>query len=49
MTWLKDLISEPDRAVPPLGTFMKIPAVETVEIVKLAGFDSSSLTPSTPC
>ena len=39
MTWLKDLISEPDRAVPPLGTFMKIPAVETVEIVKLAGFD----------
>ncbi len=39
MTWLKDLISEPDRQVPPIGTFMKIPCVETVEIVKLAGFD----------
>lgn len=39
MTWLKDLINEPGRAVPPIGTFMKIPAVETVEIVKLAGFD----------
>ena len=39
MTWLKDLINEPGRAVPPIGTFVKIPAVETVEIVKLAGFD----------
>lgn len=39
MTWLKDLIHDPDRRVPPIGTFMKIPAVETVEIVKLAGFD----------
>jgi 2-keto-3-deoxy-L-rhamnonate aldolase RhmA len=39
MTWLKDLISEPGRQVPPIGTFMKIPSVETVEIVKLAGFD----------
>ena len=39
MTWLKDLINEPGRKVPPVGTFMKIPAVETVEIVKLAGFD----------
>jgi 2-keto-3-deoxy-L-rhamnonate aldolase RhmA len=39
MTWLKDLLTEPGRAVPPIGTFMKIPAVETVEIVKLAGFD----------
>ena len=39
MTWLKDLISDPGRQVPPIGTFMKIPAVETVEIVKLAGFD----------
>jgi 2-keto-3-deoxy-L-rhamnonate aldolase RhmA len=39
MTWLKDLINEPGRPVPPIGTFMKIPALETVEIVKLAGFD----------
>jgi len=39
MTWLKDLLSEPGRRVPPVGTFMKIPAVETIEIVKLAGFD----------
>jgi 4-hydroxy-2-oxoheptanedioate aldolase len=39
MAWLKDLLAEPDRHVPPIGTFMKIPAVETVEIVKLAGFD----------
>lgn len=39
MTWLKDLLHDPDRQVPPIGTFMKIPAVETVEIVKLAGFD----------
>lgn len=39
MTWLKDPLSEPGRETPPIGTFMKIPAVETVEIVKLAGFD----------
>ncbi|MGH3250507.1 MAG: HpcH/HpaI aldolase family protein [Trebonia sp.] len=39
MTWLKDLINEPGRRVPPVGTFMKIPSVETIEIVKLAGFD----------
>lgn len=39
MAWLKDLLNEPGRKVPPIGTFMKIPAVETVEIVKLAGFD----------
>jgi len=39
MTWLKDLINEPGRRVPPIGTFMKITSVETVEIVKLAGFD----------
>jgi 2-keto-3-deoxy-L-rhamnonate aldolase RhmA len=39
VTWLKELISEPGRAVPPVGTFMKIPSIETVEIVKLAGFD----------
>jgi 2-keto-3-deoxy-L-rhamnonate aldolase RhmA len=39
MTWLKDLLGEPGRMVPPIGTFMKIPAVETVEIVALAGFD----------
>ena len=39
MTWLKDLLGEPGRKVPPIGTFMKIPAVETVEIVALAGFD----------
>lgn len=39
MTWLKDLINEPGRQIPPIGTFMKIPSVETVEIVKLAGFD----------
>ncbi|MBO0804087.1 MAG: hypothetical protein J2P25_13565 [Nocardiopsaceae bacterium] len=39
MIWLRDLIDDPDRGVPPIGTFMKIPAVETVEIVKLAGFD----------
>jgi 2-keto-3-deoxy-L-rhamnonate aldolase RhmA len=39
MTWLKDLINDPDRQLPPIGTFMKIPSVETVEIVKLAGFD----------
>ena len=39
MTWLKDLLGEPGRRVPPIGTFMKIPAVETVEIVALAGFD----------
>jgi hypothetical protein len=39
MTWLKNLLTESGRAVPPIGTFMKIPAVETVEIVKLAGFD----------
>ena len=39
MAWLKDLLNEPGRQVPPIGTFMKIPAVETIEIVKLAGFD----------
>lgn len=39
MTWLRELIGEPGRTVPPVGTFMKIPSVETVEIVKLAGFD----------
>jgi 2-keto-3-deoxy-L-rhamnonate aldolase RhmA len=39
MTWLKDLLSDQDRQVPPIGTFMKIPSVETVEIMKLAGFD----------
>ena len=39
MTWLKELINESGRKVPPIGTFMKIPSVETVEIVKLAGFD----------
>jgi len=39
VTWLKDLINSPGRQVPPIGTFMKIPSVETVEIVKLAGFD----------
>ena len=39
MTWLKELINEPGRPVPPVGTFMKIPSVETIEIVKLAGFD----------
>jgi 2-keto-3-deoxy-L-rhamnonate aldolase RhmA len=39
MAWLKDLLGEPGRRVPPIGTFMKIPAVETVEIVALAGFD----------
>jgi 2-keto-3-deoxy-L-rhamnonate aldolase RhmA len=39
VTWLKDLVNEPGRPVPPVGTFMKIPAVETVEIMKLAGFD----------
>ena len=39
MTWLKDLINEPGRQAPPVGTFMKIAAVETVEIMKLAGFD----------
>lgn len=39
MTWLKDLLGDPSRQVPPIGTFMKIPAVETVEIVALAGFD----------
>ena len=39
MTWLKELINEPGRLVPPVGTFMKIPSVETIEIVKLAGFD----------
>jgi 2-keto-3-deoxy-L-rhamnonate aldolase RhmA len=36
--WLKDLINEGDGRV-PIGTFMKIPAVESVEIMKLAGFD----------
>ena len=39
MTWLKDLINEPGRPAPPVGTFMKIAAVETIEIMKLAGFD----------
>jgi 2-keto-3-deoxy-L-rhamnonate aldolase RhmA len=38
MIWLKDLINQGDGKV-PVGTFMKIPAVEAVEIVKLAGFD----------
>jgi 2-keto-3-deoxy-L-rhamnonate aldolase RhmA len=39
MTWLKDLLNDPSRTSPPIGTFMKIPAVEAVEILKLAGFD----------
>lgn len=39
MAWLKELLAQPDRKTPPVGTFMKIPAVEAVEIVKLAGFD----------
>ncbi len=38
MIWLKDLIGRGDGRV-PIGTFMKIPSVESVEIVKLAGFD----------
>lgn len=37
MVYLRDLIGCSSEA--PLGTFMKIPAVETVEIMKLAGFD----------
>jgi 4-hydroxy-2-oxoheptanedioate aldolase len=36
MIWLKQLLGG-DRV--PVGTFMKIPSVESVEIVKLAGFD----------
>jgi len=38
MIWLKDLIKDGNGRV-PIGTFMKIPAVESVEIIKLAGFD----------
>ena len=38
MVWLKDLIDRGDGRV-PVGTFMKIPSVESVEIIKLAGFD----------
>jgi 2-keto-3-deoxy-L-rhamnonate aldolase RhmA len=38
MIWLKDLIDRTDGRV-PVGTFMKIPSVESVEIIKLAGFD----------
>jgi 2-keto-3-deoxy-L-rhamnonate aldolase RhmA len=38
MIWLKDLIGGGDGRV-PVGTFMKIPSIESVEIIKLAGFD----------
>lgn len=37
MIFLRDLIGAADG--PPIGTFVKIPAVETLEIIKLAGFD----------
>lgn len=38
MLWLKDIIGQSDGRV-PLGPFLKIPSVEVVEIMKLAGFD----------
>ena len=38
MTWLKELINNGDGKV-PVGTFVKIPAAETLEIIALAGFD----------
>ena len=38
MRWLRDLIGR-DGGPVPIGTFMKIPSVESVEIIKLAGFD----------
>ncbi|CAN5341348.1 2-dehydro-3-deoxyglucarate aldolase [soil metagenome] len=38
MHWLKDLIGTTDGRV-PVGPFLKIPSIEVVEIMKLAGFD----------
>lgn len=38
MYWLKDLIGSSDGKV-PIGPFLKIPSIEVVEIMKLAGFD----------
>lgn len=38
MLWLKDLINGAKGRV-PVGTFLKIPAIEVVEITKTAGFD----------
>ena len=38
MLWLKDLITQSDGRV-PIGPFLKIPSVEVVEIMKMAGFD----------
>lgn len=38
MLWLKDLITHSDGRV-PVGPFLKIPSVEVVEIMKMAGFD----------
>src|SRR5437016_4165324 len=32
MTWLKDLLGEPGRKVPPIGTFMKIPAARALGV-----------------
>jgi 2-keto-3-deoxy-L-rhamnonate aldolase RhmA len=36
MLFMRDLLDDEDV---PIGTFVKIPAVETLEILKLAGFD----------
>ncbi|CAN5337032.1 4-hydroxy-2-oxoheptanedioate aldolase [soil metagenome] len=38
MLWLKDIINSTEGHV-PIGTFLKIPSVEVVEIMKMAGFD----------
>lgn len=38
MLWLKDLITQSDGRV-PIGPFLKIPSIEVVEIMKMAGFD----------
>ncbi len=37
MLTMKELCERLDR--PPIGTFVKIPAIQTVEILKLSGFD----------
>lgn len=38
MLWLKDLIN-PSGGRVPIGPFLKIPSIEVVEIMKVAGFD----------
>ncbi|MFD2415498.1 HpcH/HpaI aldolase family protein [Amycolatopsis pigmentata] len=38
MTWFKEILGRPAGHI-PIGPFLKIPSIEVVEIIKMAGFD----------